>query len=222
MLKDKLARAWYKLVCFTCRILCRILFRLKVEGRENIPAKGPFVVAANHQSFLDPVFCSIHLKRRLTFLARDTLFTHWFFGRLIRSLNAIPVKLGHGDIATMKEIIARLKQGHGVCLFPEGTRCRDGKIATIKPGFGLLCRRGSATVIPTVIDGAFECWPRTQKMFKKGPVSITYGQPIPAEQVRKMKNEELADMLNAQMQQMQSDIRRKKDKDPFDYSRRDA
>ena len=75
MLKDKLARAWYKLVCAICRLLSRFLFRLKVEGRENIPAEGPFVVASNHQSFLDPVFCSIHLKRRLTFLARDNLFT---------------------------------------------------------------------------------------------------------------------------------------------------
>lgn len=218
MLKDKLSRAWYKLVCAVCRVLSRYLFRLKVEGRENIPATGPFVVASNHQSFLDPVFCSIHLKRRLTFLARDTLFNHWFFGRLIRSLNAIPVKLGQGDIATMKEVIARLKQGHGVCLFPEGTRCYDGKIATIKPGFGLLCRRGNATVVPTVIDGAFECWPRHQKMFSRGPVSITYGQPIPAEQVRKMKNEELAHMLNAQMQQMQNQIRQGKGKAPFDYS----
>jgi len=222
MLKDKISRAWYKLVTATCRVLSRILFRLKVEGRENVPAKGPFVIASNHQSFLDPVFCSIHLKRRLTFLARDTLFTHWFFGRLIRSLNAIPVKLGKGDISTMKEVVSRLKQGHGVCLFPEGTRCHDGKIATIKPGFGLLCRRGKATIVPTVIDGAFECWPRHQKIFSRGPVSITYGTPMPAEKVAKMKNKQLADMLNAQLQEMQSEIRDRKGKAPFDYTSEDA
>ena len=221
MPQEKLNITWYKAVCIFCRIFCRIFFRLKIEGKENVPATGPFIIASNHQSYLDPVFCSIHLKRPLTFLARDTLFTNWFFGRLIRSLNAIPVKMGQSDIATMKEVISRLKQDKGICLFPEGTRTRDGKIATIKPGFGLLCRRGNATIVPTVIDGAFECWPRTQKLFSTGRVSLTYGQPIPADQVKNMTNEQLAQKLTTQLHQMQNDIRQKKNKSPYDYTTND-
>jgi 1-acyl-sn-glycerol-3-phosphate acyltransferase len=75
----------------------------------------------------------------------------------------------------MKKVVSRLKEGKGVCLFPEGTRTSDGKIATLKPGFGFLCRRGEAAVVPAVIDGAFECWPRHKKIFSPGRIVVCYG-----------------------------------------------
>jgi 1-acyl-sn-glycerol-3-phosphate acyltransferase len=116
-------------------------------GRENIPRKGPFVLISNHQSYLDPMLCGCPIKRRVSFLARESLFRHWLFGRMIRSVGTIPVRLGEADISAMRKVIDVLKQGRGVCLFPEGTRSQDGKITPFKPGFGLLCRRGKAAVV---------------------------------------------------------------------------
>jgi 1-acyl-sn-glycerol-3-phosphate acyltransferase len=101
------------------------------------------MLVGNHQSYLDPMFCGIYLKRPLYFLARDSLWKNRFFGRLISSVNTIPVKQDKGDLSAMRKVISKLKEGWGVCLFPEGTRTSDGKITPFKPGFGLLCRRGN-------------------------------------------------------------------------------
>ena len=169
-LGEILKARWFWLARWICRVFCLLFFRVRTYGRDNIPKKGAFVLICNHQSYLDPILCGITSHRRLGYLARESLFTHWFFGRLISSVGTMPVKLGEADIAAMRKVIAKLKKGEAICLFPEGTRSMDGKIEHFKPGFGLLCRRGGAAILPTVIDGAFECWPRHKKLFSRGPV----------------------------------------------------
>jgi len=193
---------------------------MRFFGLENVPAEGPFVLASNHQSFLDPVFCSIFLKKRqLYFMARDTLFQNWFFGPLISSVNAIPVRRGQADIASIRMIIAKLKHGRGVCLFPEATRTTDGRIADLKGGLALLARRGNAPVIPVLIDGAFECWPRHKKIFSLGSkITVTYGQPIPAEQIKNMEDDDFAKLLTSTLRNMQSQTRQNDAKQLFNYS----
>jgi len=191
---------------------------MRVYGRENVPDKGAFVLVGNHQSFLDPVFCGIPLKRPLYFLARDSLFANRFFGRLISSVNTIPVRQGKADFSAMKVVIGKLKEGSGVCLFPEGTRTRDGKITPFKPGFGLLCRRGEAAVVPVLIDGAFECWPRHKKIFSPGGhITICYGKALTARQVKDMSDKELAEALTNTLCRMQTKSRIKHGKKPYSY-----
>ena len=192
---------------------------MRSYGRDNIPKTGPFVLISNHQSYLDPMLCGGPIQRRVSFLARETLFHHWLFGRMIRSVGTIPVKLGESDISAIRKAIDILKQDRGICLFPEGTRSRDGKITPFKPGFGLLCRRGAAAVVPVVIDGAFECWPRHKKLFSHGSIVVNYGRAIPAEQVKNMSNEELAEVLTKTLRQMQNESRIKQGKKPYDYCR---
>jgi 1-acyl-sn-glycerol-3-phosphate acyltransferase len=153
----------------------------------------------------------------VNFLARETLFHHWLFGRMITSVGTIPVKLGEADISAMRKVIDVLKQGRGVALFPEGTRSHDGKITPFKPGFGLLCRRGGAAVVPVVIDGAFECWPRHKKLFSHGSIVVTYGKAIPAEKAKKMGNEKLAKVLTETLRRMQNESRIKQGKKPYEY-----
>ena len=194
-----------------------LFFRMRSYGRENIPSEGPFVLISNHQSYLDPMLCGITSKRRLGFLARKSLFSNWFFGRLISSVGTIPVKLGEADISAMRKVIDLLKQGKGVCLYPEGTRTMDGKITPFKPGFGLLCRRGNAAVVPVVIDGAFECWPRNKKLFSHGSIVISYGKAIPAEQAKNMGDSKLAEVLTEILRKMQNESRIKQGKKPYDY-----
>jgi 1-acyl-sn-glycerol-3-phosphate acyltransferase len=217
MLKEKLKVGWFWFARWICRVFCIIFFRWRVYGRENVPARGAFVLVSNHQSYLDPIFCGGPIKRHMHFLARDTLFTNWFFGRLISSVNTIPVKRGQADLSAMRKIIGKLKEGKGVCLFPEGARTSDGKIKPFKPGFGLLCRRGGAAVVPVVIDGAFECWPRHKKIFSPGSVSVCYGKAITAERVKNMSDKKLADLLTDMLRRMQNDCRIKQGKPPLKY-----
>ena len=218
MLKEKLRFAWYKVVCLLLRIPCMIFFRLRIFGRDNIPDKGAFIVACNHQSYLDPIFCGALLRRPMHYLARESLFSNWFFRALISSVNALPLKQGEGDLTTVRRVIELLKAGKGVCLFPEGTRTEDGRIEPFKPGLGLLCRRGNAAIVPTVIDGAFECWPRHKKMFSFGSIWLQFGQPITAGQAKEMGNEKLAQLLTQTLRQMQNDLREKRGKQPYNYS----
>jgi len=195
-----------------------LLFRWRFYGLDNIPEEGPFLLVSNHQSFLDPIFCGAPPKRHLCFLARDTLFTNWFFGPLIASVNAIPVKRERGDLAAMKKVIGKLQEGRGVCLFPEGTRTGDGKILPFKAGLGLLCRRGNAAIVPVVIDGAFDCWPRTEKIFSPGgTIIVHYGKAITAEQAKNMGDEKLAELLTETLRQMQTKCRLDQGKKPYDY-----
>lgn len=194
-----------------------MLFRFRAYGTENVPDKGGFLLVSNHQSYLDPVLCGVALKRQLCFLARETLFGNWFFRWLTFSLNAIPLRPGEADLAAVKKVIAELKNGWGVCLYPEGTRTSDGRIAPFKAGFGLLCRRGNAPLVPMVIDGAFECWPRHKKIFSAGQVTVCYGKPIPVEQVKDMDNKKLAEVVTHTLRRMQNDCRLRQGKKPYDY-----
>lgn len=209
---------WYQFARHLCNVFCMVFFRFRVYGKENVPEHGAFLLISNHQSFLDPVFCCIRLKRPLYFIARDTLFANRFFAWLISSVNTIPVRRGEADLSAIKTIIGKLKAGHGVCLFPEGTRTIDGKITAFKPGFGLLCRRGSAAIVPTLIDGAFECWPRHKKIFSPGrKIVLSYGPVITTEQVKNMSDRELAEKVTITLRKMQNDCRLKQGKEPYCY-----
>ena len=194
------------------------MFRLHIRGARNVPAKGAFILASNHQSFLDPVLCGVGLNRQLNYMARDTLFKNWFFRQLIGSLNAIPLKRNEADITAMRIVIERLKAGCGVLLFPEATRTSDGRISEFKPGLGLLCRRGKAAVVPVLIEGAFECWPRNKKMFSFGSeIVVRYGKCISSEDAGKMSDEQLADYLTETLRHMQTEVRKKIGKRPLQY-----
>ncbi len=217
MLPEILRAKWFWFARWITRVFCILFFRLRTYGRDNVPRKGAFILVSNHQSYLDPIFCVAPLKRPSHFIARDTLFTNWFFGPLISSVNAIPVKLGRPDISAMRKVLDKLKKGGGVTIFPEGTRTDDGKISPFKPGLGLLARRGHATIVPVVIDGAFECWSRNKKLFTPGQIHVTYGKPITVEQVRDMGDEKLAELLTQTLRKMQTQSRKIQGKKPYDY-----
>jgi len=218
MFKERLKARWFWLARWICRVFCMLFFRVRSYDRDNIPEKGAFILISNHQSYLDPMLCGGPIKRQVSFLARDTLFVNWFFGPLISSVGTIPVKLDEADISAMRKVIDKLKKGGGVCLFPEGTRSHDGTITALKPGLGFLCRRGGAAIVPVVIDGAFERWPRHKKIFSPGgAIWVQYGKAISAEQAKNMGDEKLAEVLTDTLRQMQTEIRIKHGKKPYDY-----
>jgi 1-acyl-sn-glycerol-3-phosphate acyltransferase len=217
MSEKKPKMRWFRFARWCCRALCKLFFRIHVYGRENVPDKGAFVLVSNHQSYIDPIFCGIPLERPLYFLARFSLWKNRFFGWLISSVNTIPVKQDKADLSAMRKVISKLKEGWGVCLFPEGTRTSDGKITPFKPGFGLLCRRGGAAVVPVLIDGAFECWPRHKKIFSPGRIEVCYGETISAGEVANMSDRELAELLTVTLRRMQTESRIKQGKEPYNY-----
>jgi 1-acyl-sn-glycerol-3-phosphate acyltransferase len=218
MLRELTTKMWYHMWRCLCALFVILFFWFKVYRRENVPKKGAFLLLSNHQCYLDPIFCAGLLPMRMCYMARDTLFRNPILGWMIRSVNAIPVKRGHGDIGAMKAVIERLNRGLPVCLFPEGTRTADGKITAVKPGVALLSRRAKVPVVPMVIDGAFEAWPRHNKIFGLGyHIVAYYGKPISAERIKEMGDEAFAEHLTHVLWDLQNEIRVKRGKKPFDY-----
>jgi 1-acyl-sn-glycerol-3-phosphate acyltransferase len=218
MIREWALRLWYHIARIICAIVVCLPYRVRIYGRRNIPKTAPVLVLSNHQSFLDPIFGQAMIGRRFLFLARDTLFKNRFFGALLRSISVIPIKRGQSDMATIKKVISELKRGRSVCLYPEGTRTSDGRIADMKPGVALLSRRSGAKVVPSVIDGAFECWPRHKKFPSLGKIAVSYGEPIISEKVKELGDEGFAALLTARLREMQNELRIRSGKQPFDYS----
>lgn len=215
---DWLRRQWQRLgQWFTVGVLT-LMYRIKTFGTSNIPKDGALLVVCNHQSFFDPMFSHTWVWRTFYFVPRATLLDVKFWGKLIGSYCVVPIHPGQADVAAMKTIIDALKQGKAVCLYPEGTRTHDGRIGQIKPGFGLMSRRSGAAVLPMVIDGIFESWPRTQKFPTLGPrVGVMYGTPFSAEAIKAMGEEAFAETLTQTLRAMQADLRRKMGREPFVY-----
>jgi 1-acyl-sn-glycerol-3-phosphate acyltransferase len=102
-------------------------------------------------------------------------------------LNAIPLAQGAGDVKAIRECIKVLGQGHALLVYPEGARTYDGKMHTFKTGVMLIIRKAKPTVVPVSIIGAYDIWPRTQKLPKlHGRLGAVFADPIPAEDLLKL------------------------------------
>jgi 1-acyl-sn-glycerol-3-phosphate acyltransferase len=171
-------RPWYRLAQLTSRLLYKSIFNFRIHGAENVPPTGGVLLASNHVSFLDPHAVGAGCPREACFLARKTLFTNKLQSALLRSWNVVPVDLsGKPDIAGLKAIMDRLRRGYAVTLFPEGTRSKDGNLQEAKPGVGLLVAKAGVPVVPVRMFGAYEVWPRNQKLPSRGQVDIVFGEP---------------------------------------------
>jgi len=192
-------RFYYGFLRYLCQIGFVIYFRGRVFGLSHVPATGPVLVACNHQSFFDPVSATLAIPRECNYMARDTLFLNPFFGRFISSVNAFPVKRGAGDVGAVKEILRRLRDGKVVLVFPEGTRTRDGSIGRINPNSLLIAKKAGAAIVPAVVDGAFEAWPRTQLLPSPQSIHVTHCEALSAEQVKEWPIERIAAVVEERM-----------------------
>jgi len=130
----------YYWVCYNLiKLLGRIFFRLRYVHKERMINHGPVILAANHQSFLDPPFAGSASDRGIYFLARRTLLDGPILGWLLPKLNVIPVDSDTGkDRTALKALIRILRAGEGTLVFPEGQRSPDGQLQPVLPGLGLV------------------------------------------------------------------------------------
>jgi 1-acyl-sn-glycerol-3-phosphate acyltransferase len=164
--------------------ILRVVYRVKVDGKEHVPTRGPVILAANHRSFLDSIFLPLVIRRRVTYVAKAEYFddarTAWFF----RSVGQIPIRreggsASEGALAAATDV---LESGGVFGIYPEGTRTRDGLTHRGHTGVARLAMRTGAPVIPVGLVGTDECQPTDKKLprlFKT--VEVRFGRPIAAE-----------------------------------------
>lgn len=192
-----------------CWLAFRLFFDYRALGAKHLPKTGGVLLVSNHQSYLDPILLAMPLTRPLSFLAKSELFENRYFGWLIRSLNAFPVKQGRGDSGAIKETLRRLKEGHVLNIYPEGTRSETGEIERIERGAAMVVRRAGVPIVPAAIDGSFAAWPRTRKLPRPHPIHVLFGPPLHIEgltdeQITALIDRTLRDLF-AQLKTMRRD-----------------
>ncbi|MDI6871297.1 MAG: lysophospholipid acyltransferase family protein [Bacillota bacterium] len=133
------------------RLVAAVILRWRVEGRKNVPATGPVLLAINHTSAVDPFLGGSAIDRRVHFMAKEELFRLPLVGSLLRQLGAFPVRRGESDRRAIRQALALLEAGEVVGIFPEGTRSRDGRLQQAQTGIAFLAKRGRAAVVPMAI-----------------------------------------------------------------------
>ncbi len=161
----------YRIAKISCFLVFKIVWRMKVYGKENVPKKGAVIIAANHRSLADPPLVGVATTRYVHFLAKEELFRFRPFGWLIKNLNAHPLNRGGSDIAAFKIAKKILSEGEGLIVFPEGRRSKTDELGKPKAGVGMLAHISKAPVIPTYIHNSGHL-----KDFKR--LIVSFGSPI--------------------------------------------
>jgi long-chain acyl-CoA synthetase len=164
------------------KALMRGCFRLRIDGLENLPDRGPFVIAPNHASYLDPVVLAAALPARLL---KSTRWAGWagkmhkgpVFRTVSRATGVFPVDpdrdLG-GGIRLGEKV---LESGRALVWFPEGRRSADGELQAFRRGVGVLLHKNRVPVVPVYISGSFQAWPITRRWPRLHPIKIVFGHP---------------------------------------------
>ena len=209
---DQNRRPWwrrigYSLIWHSSRIYFAIVCQIRIRGAERLPAEGGALICSNHQSHFDPVLVGISFRRRLNYLARRTLFDIPVLSWLIRYLDAIPIEREGMGIGGIKETLRRLKRGEPVLIFPEGTRSADGQLSPLRPGFFAIARRSKCPLLPVAVAGAYEVWPRHRWLPGIGRIAVYVGEPISAEAIREMDEDDLVKELTRRIESCFSEAR---------------
>ncbi|MDD4734711.1 MAG: AMP-binding protein [Kiritimatiellae bacterium] len=148
--------------------LVRLCFRVRVEGVENIPDQGPFILVANHASYVDGLFLSAALTarrmQRVFFYAKERHVNNAFLRYLARHCNVIVMDINKRLRESIQKMSAALQSGGSIIIFPEGTRTRDGRLGAFRPTFAMLSLERKVPVLPAAIQGAFEALPPGRRL----------------------------------------------------------
>ena len=183
------------------------------------------MIAANHASYLDIPILGCALPRQASFIGRMDLFSG-IVGTVLRYLGWIPIRRERVDRKAFDEAVRRLKAGHVVVIYPEGTRSPDGRLQPGKPGIGMIAAAAGCPVVPALLEGTYDALPPGASWIRVRPIEVIFGQPIDFSAVLEPENEDTKKVIYQQMSEEIMDriaaLRQEKNSHPGGLPRREG
>ena len=190
---------WDRGILSVFRFLTKVFYKFEVSGTENIPENGAYIICANHQSHLDGMWILAAAKEKIKFndfccMAKQEHLNSAISRRGLRLTGGIPVARGANTSPALKRVLECLEQGKVVLIHPEGTRTVDGKLGEFKLGAEKLALEAKVPILPVKIEGAYEIYPKNQKLphilRKKGryPLKIKFFPTLNSQSIKKPLN----------------------------------
>jgi len=162
----------WRLIRMLVRLIFAIIYDVRIAGHQNMPEKGPIIIASNHLSWTDVPLIPAYLKPKVVYMAKEEAFKG-MTGWLVRFFGAFPVRRGEADRQSLRAAEQQLKAGRILVIFPEGTRSKVQSLGQAHAGLGMIALRAGIPVVPVAITGS-------ENAFKKfrPRITITYGEPM--------------------------------------------
>jgi len=155
----------YRFLVSIVSVLVKLIYRVKINGIENLKDDQPFIISANHIHIFDPVILATLTKRQIFFLSKKELFKKKLFAKFFGKLGVIPIDRDNTDIKAIKSCFRVIRAGNILGIFPEGTRVKTVDINNMKKGVALIALKNKVNILPIHIEG-------TYRIFSKITVDI--------------------------------------------------
>ena len=191
----------FRIVYALLRPILRLYFTLRYNVhitpyRPKSESNGPYLIISNHNSNLDMFFVAFCLDFPIFFVASDHLFRKGLISKAINYLvSPIPKLKASSDIQTIRSMMAYLKEGKSVCVFPEGNRSWGGETEEITPAIGKLVYRLGVSLLTCRIDGAYLAAPRWADKMRRGRIECRVTREMSPEEIKTHTPQELTEMI---------------------------
>lgn len=179
---------FYRFAKLVIGLILLIWTRKEVVGLENVPKKGPVILASNHVNLLDPPLLAVLLPRRIVYMGKIELWRTPVIGRLYDLAGFIPVRRFEADLAALRRAEKTLRQNHVLGMFPEGTRSGKPGMGKAHPGTAIIALRTGAPVVPVGVTGT-EGVAVPRSFFRITRVRVVFGKPFQLPKGRRLDSE---------------------------------
>lgn len=172
------ARAGYRAISGVSRAIATTAYRREIIGMERLPRTGPYILAPSHRSFMDFLFAAMVTRRRVRWMAKESLWKHPTLGSFVDVMGGFRVNRGTADRRSLRVAEAILADGQPLVMFPEGTRRSGALVEDLFDGVAWLSSRQRVPVVPMGISGTEEAMSTGTKLPRPGKIVIWIGEPL--------------------------------------------
>jgi len=173
------------------RFIINLIARVEIQGDENIPAEGGYVIATNHLGRLDVALLFYALEGDFILIIAEKYEHHWLFGPIGNAMNGIWLDRFNADVGAIRQVLTRMKAGGILVIAPEGTRSKSESMAEGKPGVAYLALKAGLPIVPVGLVGTEDrVVVEHLKRFKKSEIKIVVGEPFSLPPIQRKNREE--------------------------------